>query len=121
MIDTVQTIYYNHASDVLRRDIAVMLSLVWPDVCPMPGETIPDAHDPALHTHSFYSYSNSRLVSYTGVVRKTIKHSGQTFNIGLSCVSTHPDYRGRGLGLRTVATATRWIEEQADIDFGLFL
>ncbi|MFB0832674.1 GNAT family N-acetyltransferase [Brevibacillus laterosporus] len=121
MTNNVQTIYYNHAPDVLRREIAEMLSRVWPDVCPIPGETIPDAHDTALHAHSFYSYSNESLVSYAGVVRKTIKHSGRTFNIaGLSCVATHPDYQGRGLGLRTVAAATRWIEEQDDIDFGIF-
>ncbi|MBM7110976.1 hypothetical protein SAM19_04396 [Brevibacillus laterosporus] len=118
--DTIHSIYYNQASDTLRREIALMLHLVWPDVCPIPGETIPAAHDAVLDARSFYSYIDGRLVSYAGVVHKTIKHNKQTFNIaGLSCVATHPDYQNRGLGLRTVAAATRWIE-QSDTDFGIF-
>jgi hypothetical protein len=38
---------------------------------------------------------------------------------GLSSVATDRDYQGRGFGLRTVAAATRWIE-QSDTDFGIF-
>lgn len=120
MTDIVQSNYYNEASDTLRREIAVILHRVWPDVSPIPGETIPTAHEAVLNARSFYSYVDGQLVSYAGVVRKTIKHRDQTFNIaGLSCVATDPDYQGRGLGLRTVAAATRWIE-QSDTDFGIF-
>lgn len=118
MTDTIQSIYYNQASDALRRQIAIMLHRVWPDVL---GETTPETHAASLHARSFYSYSNGRLVSYAGVVRKIIKHGGQAFNIaGLSCVATDPDYLGQGLGLRTVVAATRWIEEQDNIDIGVF-
>lgn len=112
---------YNQTPDALRYEIAVILHRVWPDVCPMPGETIPEAHEEELNVRSFYSHIDGKLVSYAGVIRKTINHNGQTFHIaGLSCVVTDPDYHGQGLGLQTVATATQWIEEQSDIDFGIF-
>lgn len=121
MTTIVQSIDYNQAPDTLQREIAVMLHRVWPDACPMPGVTIPEAHDKELNARSFYSYIDGKLVSYAGVVHKTIKHDGQTFNIaGLSCVATDPEYRGYGFGLRTVAAATQWIEKQRDIDFGIF-
>ncbi|MFB0844775.1 GNAT family N-acetyltransferase [Paenibacillus oleatilyticus] len=119
--EMVQSIYYNQASDTLRRKIAIILHRVWPDVCPMPGATIPEAHEKEFNVRSFYSCIDGKLVSYAGVVHKTIKHDGQTFNIaGLSCVATDPEYHGQGLGLRTVAAATQWIEKQSDIDFGIF-
>ena len=38
---------------------------------------------------------------------------------GLSCVATDPNFQARGFGLRTVAAATRWIE-QSPVDFGIF-
>ncbi|WP_274364341.1 GNAT family N-acetyltransferase [Paenibacillus thermotolerans] len=121
MTDIVQSTFYNQASDTLRREIAILMHKVWPNFCPMPGGTIPDTHDAELHARSFYSCSSGRLVSYAGVVRKTIMHGRRTFNIaGLSCVATDPDVQGQGFGLRTVAAATEWIEEQVDIDFGIF-
>ncbi|GKU77804.1 GNAT family N-acetyltransferase [Paenibacillus sp. L3-i20] len=121
MTTIVQSINYNEAPDTLQSEIAVMLHQVWPDACPMPGVTIPKAHEKELNARSFYLHIDGKLVSYAGVVRKTIKHDGQTFNIaGLSCVATDPEYHGQGLGLRTVADATQWIERQGDIDFGIF-
>lgn len=115
------TICYNQAPDTLKRDIAVMLHRIWPDVSLIREEMFPEVHEKELNARSFYSYLDGKLVSYAGVVHKTIKHGGQTFNIaGLSCVATHPDYRSRGLGFHTVATATQWIEKQEDIDFGIF-
>lgn len=117
----VQSIYYNQASDTLKHDIAALLHQIWPENSPMPRTTIPEAHDKKLNARSFYSYIDGKLISYVGVVRKTIQHDGQTYNIaGLSCLATDPKYRGQGLGLRTVAAATKWIEKQRDIDFGIF-
>ncbi|MBJ8071075.1 GNAT family N-acetyltransferase [Bacillus cereus] len=117
----VQSTDYNQASDALRREIAVMLQRVWPDSDPLPEWKIPETHLKEFNVHSFYSYIDEKLVSYAGVVRKTIHHKGQPFNIaGLSCVATDPDYHGQGLGLHTVTAATEWIEKQSDIDFGIF-
>ncbi|OIK12440.1 GNAT family N-acetyltransferase [Bacillus sp. MUM 116] len=121
MTTIVQSTFYNQASDTLQREIAIMLHRVWPDACPMPGATIPEAHDKEFNARSFYSYIDGKLVSYAGVVHKIIEHDGQTYNIaGLSCVATDPDYHGQGLGLRTVTAATQWIEKQSNIDFGIF-
>ncbi|MBG9455910.1 acetyltransferase [Lysinibacillus sphaericus] len=121
MTAIVQSIYYNQAPYTLRREIAIMLHQVWPNACPMPGATIPEAHYKELNARSFYSSIDGKLVSYAGVVRKTIKHDGQIFNIaGLSCVATDPVYHGQGLGLCTVSAATQWIEKQGNIDFGIF-
>ncbi|MGH0676637.1 GNAT family N-acetyltransferase [Bacillus luti] len=117
----VQSTDYNQVSGVVRREIAVMLQRVWPDSDPLPEEKIPETHLKEFNVRSFYSYIDRKLVSYAGVVRKTINHNGQTFNLaGLSCVATNPDYHGEGLGLQTVAAATEWIEKQNDIDFGIF-
>ncbi|KEO80907.1 GNAT family N-acetyltransferase [Tumebacillus flagellatus] len=121
MNDTVQSICYNYASDALRREIALLLHRIWPDDSLMTCGTIPTTHDETLNARSFLSYVDGQLVSYAGVVHKTINHSGQTFNIaGLSCVATDPDYHGQGFGMRTVAAATRWIGEPGDTDIGLF-
>ncbi|AIW84792.1 acetyltransferase family protein [Bacillus mycoides] len=117
----VQSTDYNQVSDALRREIALMLQRVWPDFDPLPEEKIPETHLKEFNVRSFYSYIDGKLVSYAGVVRKTIHHKGQPFNIaGLSCVATDPDYHGQGLGLHTVTAATEWIEKQSDIDFGIF-
>ncbi|MGE6541379.1 GNAT family N-acetyltransferase [Bacillus luti] len=117
----VQSTDYNQVADEVRSEIAVMLQRVWPDSDSLPEEEIPETHLKELNVRSFYSYVDGKLVSYAGVVRKTIDHNGQTFNIaGLSCVATNPDYHGKGLGLQTVAAATEWIEKQNDIDFGIF-
>lgn len=117
----VQSTDYNQVSDALRSEIAVMLQRVWPDSDPLPEGKIPETHLKEFNVHSFYSYIDEKLVSYAGVVRKTIHHKGQPFNIaGLSCVATDPDYHGQGLGLHTVTAATEWIEKQSDIDFGIF-
>ncbi|MEJ9222335.1 GNAT family N-acetyltransferase [Paenibacillus glucanolyticus] len=78
-------------------------------------------HDESLNARSFLYYVDGRLVSYVGVVHKTIKHGGQLFYIaGLSCVATDPEYHGQGFGLRTVAAATRWIEEHGNTGIGIF-
>ncbi|QWG28529.1 GNAT family N-acetyltransferase [Bacillus mycoides] len=117
----VQSTDYNQTSDALRREIAVMLQRVWPDSDSLPEGKIPETHLKEFNVHSFYSYIDEKLVSYAGVVRKTIHHKGQPFNIaGLSCVAIDPDYHGQGLGLHTVTAATEWIEKQSDIDFGIF-
>lgn len=121
MTTTMQSIYYNHATDTLKHEINALLHQVWPDDSSLPETTIPEAHDKELNARSFYSYKDGKLVSYAAVVHKTIQHDGQTYNIaGLSCVATDPEYQGQGLGLRTVAAATQWIEKQSDIDFGIF-
>ncbi|MBE9916036.1 GNAT family N-acetyltransferase [Paenibacillus donghaensis] len=118
--DTVQSIYYNQAPDALRREIAAMLNRIWPDDSLMSSGTIPATHDESLNARSFFAYVDGRLVSYAGVVRKSIKHEGHFFNIaGLSCVATHPDYQAQGLGLQTVAAATQWME-QSGADWGIF-
>jgi GNAT superfamily N-acetyltransferase len=119
--DPIQTVDYHQASEALRRDIAVLLHRVWPEVSPFPDELIPDAHEPGWSAQSFYAYAEGHLVSYAGVVQKTIAHQGDTFHIaGLSCVATDPDYRGQGWGFRTVRAATAWMETQHSIDFGIF-
>ncbi|OUB96482.1 GNAT family N-acetyltransferase [Bacillus thuringiensis serovar medellin] len=121
MTHIVESMEYIQIPDDLRHKIAIILHRTWPNICPMPEEVIPDAHEKELKVRSFYICIDEKLVSYTGVVRKTIIHNGQIFNIaGLSCVTTDPDYRGQGIGLQTVATATQWIKEQSDIDFGIF-
>ncbi len=87
----------------------------------MPEEIIPETHEKELNVRSFYICIDKKLVSYRGVVRKTIIYHGQIFNIaGFSCITTDPDYRGQRIGLQTVATATRWIKEQSEINFGIF-
>lgn len=120
--EPIQAVQYSQASDALRRDIAWLLHRTWPETSPPPDDTtIPDAHDPGWTPRSFCAYANGRVVSYVGVIRKTIRHAGDTFEIaGLSCVATDPDFRGQGWGTRTVRAATHWVEMEDSIDFGIF-
>lgn len=118
--DIIQSINYNQAPASLWREIAVLLHRVWPEEDGLLEDTIPAAHHEALNARSFYAYADGKLVSYTGIVTKTIEHEGERFRLsGLSCVATDPDYRGLGYGLKTVAAATRWME-QSGVDLGLF-
>jgi GNAT superfamily N-acetyltransferase len=118
--DEIHAIPYNRACATLRRDIARLQHRVAPTAGPPPGDPIPPEHDPMLEALSFYLMADSRVVSYAAVVHKQIKHGNETFWIaGLSCVATDPDYQGRGLGSRTVAAATRYIEHSTT-DIGIF-
>jgi len=121
MQQEVQEVPYNDAPDALRRRFAWLQRRATPDAGPVPEESAPELlHDPALNARSFYSSVDGEIASYAAVVRKTITHGDQMFDIaGLSCVATDPDFQARGLGLRTVAAATRWIE-QSPVDFGVF-
>lgn len=75
---------------------------------------------PALDARSFFIRADGRVVSYAGVVSKTIEHTGRTFTIsGLSCVATDPAYQRRGLGRRVVAAATVQIAASG-VDLGVF-
>jgi len=120
MTEAIQSIFYNQASDDLRREIALLQYRAEPNDDSTPDELTSSLHDPSLDAVSFYLMSEGLMVSYAAVVRKTIQHDGETFSIaGLSCVATDKAYQGRGFGLRTVAAATKWIE-QSKADFGIF-
>lgn len=113
---------YQTAPEVLRRDIAMLMHDVWPDVSPLPTETmIPNPHDEGWQADAFYLYIDGHLASYAGIVQKAIMHQGHRFQIaGLSCVATAPACRGRRLGHQTVAAATQWLERQPHVDLGIF-
>lgn len=121
MQQEVQEVPYNDAPDALRRRFALLQHRATPDAGPMPEESTPELlHDPVLNARSFYSSVNGEIASYAAVVRKTITHGEQVFDMaGLSCVATDLNFQARGFGLRTVAAATRWIE-QSPVDFGVF-
>lgn len=116
----VESVVYNDSPDDLRRRFALLRHRADPAKRPLPGETVPPQHDPALNAISFYSCVDGDVVSYAAVVRKTITHGEQAFDIaGISSVVTDPVFRGRGFGIRTVSAATRWIE-RSGADFGIF-
>lgn len=120
-MEDIRHIEYAKAPEGLRRDIAILMHGVWPEVSPLPTETIPNPHDEGWQADSFYVYIDGRLASYAGIVQKTIMHHGRRFQIaGLSCVAADPAHRGRGLGHQTVASATQWLERQPHVDFGIF-
>ncbi|KWZ42410.1 acetyltransferase [Burkholderia savannae] len=116
------SIRYNDAPDALRRQFALLHQRVDPDDAFAPGETTPVIHDPRLDAMSFYvsTPANHEVVGYAAVVRKTISHAGERFSIGgLSWVATDPAHRRAGLGTRTVAAATQWLQASG-IDIGVF-
>ncbi|WGS45362.1 GNAT family N-acetyltransferase [Burkholderia sp. JSH-S8] len=118
--DTVEAIRYGWASDALRHAFAALQCRVYPE----PGSSGTPAdvllHDPSFDCLSFYIGVAERVVSYAAAARKTIVHAGATLEIaGLSCVMTDPAWQGRGLGLRTVAAATRCME-RSNLDIGIF-
>lgn len=120
MTDFVQSIPYNRAPPALRREMDLLQHRAQPDIGSMPNDAPTSLHDATLQALSFYCHADGKMVSYAGVVSKTIRHGGQTFDIaGLSCVATDRDYQGRGFGLRTVAAATGWLE-RSNKDFGIF-
>lgn len=121
-MEAIRDIPYELAPEGLRRDIAILMHQVWPEVSALPDDAvIPNPHEEGWKVQSFYVYADGQLASYVGIVQKQVTHRGALFNIaGLSCVATDPAYRGRSLGHQTVAAATRWLERQPDVDFGIF-
>ncbi len=114
MPHVIQSIPYNEAPELLRRQFARMQSRA------NPAMVAPMQHDPALNALSFYASECGVVVSYAAVIRKTIQHGTQTYTLGgLSWVATDPDYRRSGFGTRTVSAATRWMESN-NFDLGLF-
>jgi predicted N-acetyltransferase YhbS len=111
---------YDEAPADLRRQFFLMRSRAG-----LPERLSPDGvpaplHDPALDAVSFYACDGGEIVSYAAVVRKSIGHAGQAFEIaGLSAVVTDPRVRGRGFGLGVVRDATRWME-RSGAHLGIF-
>lgn len=119
---TLHSIRYNDAPDALRHRFALLHQRVDPDDAFAPDGPPPVIHDPRLDAMSFYAStrSNSEVVSYAAVVRKTIAHAGKRFSIGgLSWVATDPAHRRAGLGARTVSAATQWMAASG-LDIGVF-
>jgi len=111
---------YNMMTAAQRRDIAILQERAYGPSGPEQDDDSPALHDQSLNAQSFIIRDGERVVSYAGVVKKTIVHAGQVFSVsGLSCVATDPDFQRCGLGTRIVAAATRYMEE-TDIDFGIF-
>ncbi|MBP5089914.1 GNAT family N-acetyltransferase, partial [Pseudomonas chlororaphis] len=114
----VDAIAYNRASSALQRAFALLQQRVYPEPDESEPTEVAPLHDPVFDAFSFYICTHDRVVSYAAVVIKTIEHGGDSFEIGgLSCVMTDPDCQGQGLGLRTVAAATRCME-RSHLDIG---
>jgi predicted N-acetyltransferase YhbS len=116
----VDAIAYIRASSALKQEFALLQNRVYPETEEDEINTAIPLHDPVFDAFSFYICAHDRVVSYAAVVMKPIEHAGDTFNIaGLSCVMTDPDCQGLGLGLKTVAAATRCMEH-SNLDIGVF-
>lgn len=118
-----QSFPYNKSTATLRKEIAELLSIVWTDTdSPSLNQNeLPISHRAELAAQSFCCYFFDSLVGYAAVIHKEISHCGHRFMIAaLSCVATHPDYRGCGVGSTVVSAATEPLTAQADIDFGIF-
>jgi GNAT superfamily N-acetyltransferase len=116
----IHAIAYNHTSEPLRRAIALLQHHAAPEIVPPPDDPVAPEHDPMLEALSFYLAMDGRVVSYAAVVHRQIVHAGTPLRLaGLSCVATDRAYQRRGLGARTVAAATRCIED-SDTDIGIF-
>ena len=117
MTSDIYTQKYDDAPEALRREIAEMLRQIWPDVL-ADSERI---HPLELAAHSFFCRIEGKLAAYTAVVQKDIVHAGVPFRLaGLSCVATLPEYRKLGLGACLVRTATDWMVQKKQLDFGIF-
>lgn len=118
-IDAVVEILYDVAPAPLQREIEELVDRAYGS-SDTAGDDPPPLHDPVLRARSFYLRVDGQIVSYAGVVTKSIRHAGQSFTIaGLSNVATDPELQRRGYGRRVVAAATRFIE-RSGIDLGLF-
>ena len=118
---TVEVIPYHRASILLQQEFAALQRRAYQ--VPRLTKTskgAPRLHHPVFDVLSFYICAGDRVVSYAAVAMKQIRHARHTFDMaGLSCVMTDPDYQKRGLGSRTIAAATRYLE-RSNLDIGIF-
>lgn len=116
----VDSLDYHRASKDKRREIGALLALVWPE-SEEPSQEVPQTHPADLAAQSFCCTCEGKLVAYGAVLSTEILHGGLSFSMGgLSCVATHPAYRGQGAGQALVRAATRWMEESGRFDLGIF-
>lgn len=111
---------YNQADEALKWEIAVLLDKIWPDSELRKGNLTP-THRPALNARSFCLRGGEKLLGYAAVVQQSIRLGKTIFTVaGLSCVAVDPDWQGQRIGQRIVRSATEWIKNQPQIDFGIF-
>lgn len=117
MISVIYIQKYNDASETLRKEIAEMLQQIWPNA----ADDSELSHPLELTAHSFFCRVDGKLVAYTAVLQKDIVHAGVLFRLaGLSCVATLPEYRKLGFGSCLVRSATDWMAQKKQLDFGIF-
>ena len=104
----------------LRWQIISFFRTQWPggspdgDLCR--GTIAPEEYHPVgvVMTH------DKLLISYAGVVWKTLEHEGQSYKMyGLSGVFTFPSYRRLGYGTQVISAAKELIEK-SDGDIVIF-
>jgi hypothetical protein len=89
----VQSISFRCAPDALRDEMTFPQHRAQPHIT-RSKEALSPVHDATFDVRSFYCYADGKMVSYAGVVCKTIQHDGQPFDIaGLSCVATDRNYQ----------------------------
>lgn len=104
----------------LKHQVITMLDRVWPRALPDARSAEHPLHDPNTHPTCMMLMKDGTLVAYTGVPWKMIEHANETYTAyGLSCVMSHPDFRGQGYGRQMVDAATAFIKSN-NPDLGIF-
>ncbi|HET7093776.1 MAG TPA: GNAT family N-acetyltransferase [Thermomicrobiales bacterium] len=104
----------------LRRQILAAHRREWPNAYVSDHDGRTWIQRPQFHPTHVVLIDDGRLIAYTGVVWKDLRHAGETYRTyGLSGVVTTPAFRRQGHGRRVVEAATRLIRA-SDADIGLF-
>lgn len=105
---------YNKAPQQYKKQLKDLIQLVWPT-------EDDEVHLNEFNVMSFCACLDEQVVGYAGVIRWSIYQEGDVYQMcGLSCVCTHPQYQGQGIGSMLIKAATDWIMKKSIADIGLF-
>jgi len=103
----------------LRMQALALHNLAWPELGDMPTQPT-TIHDPALSPLSLLLVENSKVLSTLDILSKMLCHAGEEFQAsGISYMTTHPEYRGRGIG-RLLASFALETMQTSGVDLGIF-
>lgn len=97
-------------SEHLKLQILTLQNLEWPAA---PGQQIETINWPDSDTHktSFVYVENNQAICHVAVVGKTITQNRLEYKaFGLIEVVTHPDHRGKGIGVDLLKVAASYID-----------
>jgi predicted GNAT family N-acyltransferase len=104
---------------VLKWQALAFMRTEWPYIFEEDDKFLTETYQSKFHPVHFVSTKGDLLISYAAIVRTTLKHVGQIYQVcGFGNMFTFPPHRGEGHGHKLLRMATEMIR-QSEVDLGI--